>query len=203
MGPAPPLPPWRHWPNPSLAKTRESSSPICATVLPRRSSLGVDEPGVRAARTDSAQTDGAGIDVVVPEPGDITPIGPFRRTNTRGAPTPAAALATAYASADILLTLASLDPSVAGDHLRTWAADAVVIVTAGRSSWTKIHAVGELVRLAGTRLVSAVLLGADKWDESLGVTAPPDAGRAVLDDTDRDGGEAGPTHRPAMTRFTS
>jgi hypothetical protein len=43
------------------------------------------------------------------------------------------------------------------------------MVTAGRSSWTKIHAAGEMVRLAGTRLVSAVLVGADKTDESLGV----------------------------------
>lgn len=173
------------------------------TGSPAAKLLGVDEPGVRAARSDGAQTGSAGIDVVVPEPDDITPIGPFRRTSTRGAPAPAAELAAACASADILLTLTSLDPSVAGDHLRTWAADAVVIVTAGRSSWTKIHAVGELVRLAGTRLVSAVLLGADKWDESLGVTAPTDAGRAVLNDRDHGGTEAAPTHRPAVTRFTS
>ena len=30
--------------------------------------------------------------------------------------------------------------------------------------------VGEMIRLSGTRLVSAVLVGADKTDESLGVT---------------------------------
>ncbi|HUK73238.1 MAG TPA: hypothetical protein VLW50_31570, partial [Streptosporangiaceae bacterium] len=46
----------------------------------------------------------------------------------------------------------------------------VVVVTAGRSSSTRIHAVGEMIRLAGTPLVSAVLVGADKTDESLGAT---------------------------------
>jgi hypothetical protein len=43
------------------------------------------------------------------------------------------------------------------------------VVTAGRSSWDKIHGVAELIRLSGTRLVSAVLLRADKTDESVGV----------------------------------
>ena len=42
------------------------------------------------------------------------------------------------------------------------------MVTAGRSSWTRIHAVGEMIRLAGMYLVSAVLVGASKTDESLG-----------------------------------
>jgi hypothetical protein len=77
-------------------------------------------------------------------------------------------VAAACESADLLLTLVTLDPSVGGEHLPTWAADAVVIVTAGRSTWTKINAVGEMVRLSGTRLVSAVLVGADRTDESLG-----------------------------------
>jgi hypothetical protein len=35
--------------------------------------------------------------------------------------------------------------------------------------------VGEMVRLAGMRLASAVLVGADKTDESLGVTHTPPA----------------------------
>jgi hypothetical protein len=48
-------------------------------------------------------------------------------------------------------------------------------VTAGESSWTKIHGVGELVRLSGTRLASAVLVGADKTDETLGTIPVPDA----------------------------
>jgi hypothetical protein len=86
-------------------------------------------------------------------------------------------LAAACASADLLLTLAALDPSFGGEPLATWATDAVVVVTAGRSSWTKINAVGEMIRLAGTHLVAAVLVGADKSDESLGVTHTPGVGR--------------------------
>lgn len=127
--------------------------------------LGVKEPGVHAA-----QIEGRSIHVAIPEPDDIAPIGPLSPNTPSDQPAPAHEVDDVYASADVLLTLATLDPSLAGDHLRTWATDAVVVVTAGRSSWTRIHAVGELVRLAGTRLLSAVLLGADKWDESLGVT---------------------------------
>jgi hypothetical protein len=116
--------------------------------------------------------------VTIPEPGDIVPFGPLPLPNpAQVPPVPAKELVTAYASADLLLTLATLDPAVGGEHLATWATDAIVMVTAGRSSWTKIHAVGEMIRLAGTRLVSAVLVGADKTDESLGITHTPGAGR--------------------------
>jgi hypothetical protein len=58
--------------------------------------------------------------------------------------------------------------------LATWATEAVVVVTAGRSSWEKIHGIAELVRLSGTRLVSAVLVGADKSDESTGLVPTPE-----------------------------
>jgi hypothetical protein len=72
-----------------------------------------------------------------------------------------------------------LDPSLGGEHLSTWATDAVAVITAGRSSWTKIRAVGEMIRLSGTRLVSSVLIGADSTDESLGVTPALPAGRVA------------------------
>ena len=60
------------------------------------------------------------------------------------------AVTSACASADLLLTLVTLDPSLGAEHLATWAASAVVVVTAGRSSWARINAVGEMIRLAGT-----------------------------------------------------
>jgi len=85
-------------------------------------------------------------------------------------------LVASCASADLLLTLALLDLSVGGEHLATWAANAVVVITSGRSTWTRIHAVSEMIRLAGTRLDSAVLVGADKTDESLGITHAPETG---------------------------
>src|SRR5262249_3638823 len=108
------------------------------------------------------------------------PAGPLRPTSLRAPSATADGLAAACSSADLLLTLITLDPAVGGDHLATWAADAVVMVQAGRSSWTKIHAVGEMIRLSGQGRGSAVLGGADRADESLGVTPAPGAGRDVV-----------------------
>ena len=126
--------------------------------------LGAKGPGVAVASTD-----GAHLVVAVP-PDTDAPAGPLRRSSPDE---PSPDLAEAYASADLLLTIAQLDPSLGGDYLATWAGAAVVMVTAGQSSWAKIHAVGELIRLAGTPLISAVLVGADKNDESLGVAHVP------------------------------
>jgi capsular polysaccharide biosynthesis protein len=143
--------------------------------------LGNGSPGFRALRVD-----GARLLVAVPDKNDVAPAGPLRRNSPSPSqpsglaaadpasePTAPPELAAAFSEADLLLTLVSLEPSFGGDHLSTWATDAVAVIAAGRSSSTKIHAVGEMNRLAGTRLVSAVLVGADKADESLGVTSPP------------------------------
>jgi hypothetical protein len=132
------------------------------------------------------RVDGARLLVAVPDKNDVAPAGPLRRNSPSPSqpsglaaadpasePTAPPELAAAFSEADLLLTLVSLEPSFGGDHLSTWATDAVAVIAAGRSSSTKIHAVGEMIRLAGTRLVSAVLVGADKADESLGVTSPP------------------------------
>jgi hypothetical protein len=125
--------------------------------------LGVKEPGVRAVTVD-----GANLAVAIPEPDDFAPTGPLGRSRAQASAF-TDAVASACNSADMLLTLVALDPGLGGEHLATWASDAVVMVTAGRSSWTMINSVGEMIRLSGTRLGSAVLIGADKTDESLGV----------------------------------
>jgi capsular polysaccharide biosynthesis protein len=130
--------------------------------------LGNADPGVH-----SVDVDGAPLLVAIPDPENVAPVGPLGR-----GPEVGERLAAAYASADVLLTLASLDPSVGGEHLRTWATDAVVMVTAGRSSGTKIYAAGEMIRLSGVYLASAVLVGADKTDESLGATSTPETDRS-------------------------
>jgi hypothetical protein len=55
-----------------------------------------------------------------------------------------------------------------------------VIVTAGRSVAATLHATGEMIKVSGTRLTSAILIGADSSDESLGVVRPsPDWQRPV------------------------
>jgi capsular polysaccharide biosynthesis protein len=143
---------------------------LCGGV-PAAALFGAKGPGVSAVSVD-----GAHLAVAVPDPDEFAPVGPFAPTSPQTQPTLASQVAAACASADVLLTLVTLDPSVGGDHLATWAADAVVVVTAGRSSWLKIQGVGEMIRLAGTRLVSAVLVGSDKTDESLGVTPAPEVG---------------------------
>jgi capsular polysaccharide biosynthesis protein len=127
--------------------------------------LGVTDPGIH-----KVSQNGTDLMVFLPEPEDFAPVGPVP-----GEASPAVsaqistALATACSSANLLLTLAVLDPAFSGDHLGTWATKAVAVVTAGESSAEKIHSVGEMIRLAGTRLDSVVLLGADKRDESTGL----------------------------------
>ena len=172
--------------------------------------LGAADPGVH-----TVSLDGAHLAVVVPDPDEVAPAGPFSHTSPQAQPALASQVAAACASADVLFTLVTLDPSVGGDHLATWASDAVVVITAGRSSWEKIQAVGEMIRLAGTRLISAVLVGADKTDESLGVTPTPEAGRETIarEGVHPDGWgsstlDRGPhgnssDHAPASTRFIS
>ncbi|HWF82109.1 MAG TPA: Wzz/FepE/Etk N-terminal domain-containing protein [Streptosporangiaceae bacterium] len=120
--------------------------------------LDVTEVGVKLT-----EADGHEVLVAVPEAGTGLPQGPVNTSSPVDEP-----LERAYRTADIMLTLVTLDPAVGADHLPTWAGDAVVMLTAGMSSATKIHAVGEMIRAAGTALISAVLLGADRSDESLG-----------------------------------
>ena len=128
-------------------------------------------PGVRMKNLNRGR-----LTLAVPEPDELAPVGPLDR---RPAPGPrsqfSAETARACGSADIVLTLVTLDPALGGEHLLTWSDTAVAVVTAGRSSWTKVHAAGEMIRLAGTSLASVVLVGADKADETLGVAEYPDA----------------------------
>jgi O-antigen/teichoic acid export membrane protein/capsular polysaccharide biosynthesis protein len=136
--------------------------------------------GARAARLigaggtgiQTAVVDGESLVVAVPDPYTVVPVGPLDPP-TRTLPAVSTELRAAHASADLMFTLVTLDPSMGAEYLPTWASDAVVLVTCGRSSATRIHAVGELIRQSGMQLVSAVLVGADKSDETLGITDSP------------------------------
>ena len=135
--------------------------------------LHATDPGVHSVNVKDGDQEFRLV-VAIPEPGDAVPVGPLNLAARTAQPVqPGADLAAAYSSADVLLTLVDLDPMLGGDHLITWANDVVVMVTAGQSSWIRVEAVGEMVRLAGARLVSAVLVGADKTDESLGMARAP------------------------------
>jgi capsular polysaccharide biosynthesis protein len=127
--------------------------------------LGAQDPGIREVSAHDAR-----LVVAVPERDDVVPVGPLNRGLVpAGRNDFTGAVADACTAANVLLALTALDPSLGGEHLATWATDAVAVVIAGRSSWTRIHGVGEMIRLSGTRLVSAVLVGADKTDETLGM----------------------------------
>ena len=129
--------------------------------------------GVKGRGVQSASRGGVQLRVAVPARDDIAPVGPVRDGRAGDAPAtwtePDEALVTACSSADLLLTLVTLDPAVGGDHLVTWASEAIAVVTAGRSSGEKVHSAGEMIRLAGIRFNSAILIGADKGDASLGL----------------------------------
>jgi capsular polysaccharide biosynthesis protein len=159
----------------AVSCAREGKQVVVADLCsgaPTAKLLGATDSGVRAVRAQDAS-----LIVAVPERDDLAPLGPLRRglmSTHRSDFTEA--VADACASADLLLTLATVDPTLGGEHLATWATEAVAVVTAGRSSWDKIHGVAELIRLSGTRLVSAVLLGADKTDESVGVVSTLETG---------------------------
>jgi capsular polysaccharide biosynthesis protein len=142
---------------------------LCAKA-PAARLLGATGPGVR-----QVSANGASLVVAVAEPDDLTPVGPLQSVLAPAQRTSFTdAVAEACASADVLVTLITMDPAIGSEHLATWATEAAPVVTAGVSSWTKIHAVGELVRLSGIRLASAVLVGSDKGDETLGTMLAPE-----------------------------
>jgi capsular polysaccharide biosynthesis protein len=128
--------------------------------------------GVKASGVNTVGVNGAQVVAAIPDHGDIMPLGPLQ-PEAQGTSASEELLA-ACASADLLLSLSTLDPASGAEHLATWATDVVAMVTAGRSSAATIHAIGEMIRLAGTRLVSVILIGADKRDESLGVIQTQD-----------------------------
>ena len=125
----------------------------------------------KAPGINKVDADGARILVVVPAKNEVAPIGPLQsHASPDGYAQADAALVAACEDADVLLSLVALDPAHGGEHLATWATEAVALVTAGKSSAVRIHAVGEMVRLSGTRLASVVVVAADKSDESLGLS---------------------------------
>jgi hypothetical protein len=143
--------------------------------------LGIKRPATGTVRVNAVRVNGVPLMVAVPSRDSAALAGPLPQAGAAqpGVPgmpgppgLPSEPVAAVYASADVLITLATLDPTAGPDHLPTWADGAVVTVTAGQSTGTRIHAVGEMIRLAGTQLVSTVLVGTDKHDETLGAAVP-------------------------------
>jgi hypothetical protein len=132
--------------------------------------------GVKGSGTHAVSDNGVNFTAVVPDRDDAAPVGPLPAAASApaGLAQPEDALFALYASADVLLTLVTLDPALGGEHLATWATSAVVVVSTGQSSAERLRGISEMIRLAGTRLISVVLFGADKSDVSLGLTRTAD-----------------------------
>lgn len=156
----------------SLARSlaREGRTVVLADMSPGAPAarlLGVREPGVHAVASQDVK-----LTVAVGAPDDIVPVGPLGRDSRPfQLAQPGQELVSVCAPADYLLSLLVLDPALGGDFLPTWASDVVVTVTAGQSSATRILAVGDMVRLANPDSATAVLVQADKADETLGLPA--------------------------------
>lgn len=84
----------------------------------------------------------------------------------------------AWNRADVVLTLAEVSPGVGVDHLTSWVDRVVLLVAAGRSSAERLRTTGELVRSAGLELDFAMMVRADRTDESSGRRDPQDPGWA-------------------------
>jgi capsular polysaccharide biosynthesis protein len=160
----------------AFARAQRDQKVVVADLLhgaPAARLLGVREPG-----THTVDLAGQKLTVIVPE--GLGPVGPLAKPGPQGPSAqagPQVDVAAAYSNADVLLTLAAADPTLSADYLRTWGTGSVVLVTAGSSSASKLHATAEMIRIAGLRILSAVVLGADKTDDSSGAwaTAGPDA----------------------------
>lgn len=141
--------------------------------------LGVKTPGTRESRFSEP---GRRIDVHLPAPTDGPAQGCYLRLgdSSRPASSGEVSLDSAWEVADLVLSLATLTPAIGADHLGTWASHAAVVVSAGQSTTTKVQATGEMLRLAGLEMETAVVLRPDRTDESVGVTeAEAGAARAV------------------------
>ena len=74
---------------------------------------------------------------------------------------------------DVVVVIAALNPAKGAEHLREWAGDAVMLVTAGRSTATTLESNAVMIRAAGLRLSSVMLVGSDVDDDSLGAFDAP------------------------------
>ena len=147
----------------AVSCAREGRKVLLADLCPGRPAgrlLGARKPGVHEVAVD-----GVTLTVAIPARNDIAPAGPRPGGQREHADE---AVTSAWSRADLLVTVAALDPAVGGQYLAGWAAQAVPVITTGESSSTRVNAVGEMIRSAGVGLVPAVLTGVDRTDESLG-----------------------------------
>lgn len=132
--------------------------------------------GTTSAGRQKGRSGGAPLIVIIPPEADLVPSGPLRPAVAgRLGAAPTKAVVSAAKQADLLVTIAELDPAVGAEHLSTWAEAAVAVFTAGRTRAARAYAVGEMLRVSGIHAISGIVLGSDQTDESLGTAPVPDA----------------------------
>jgi uncharacterized protein involved in exopolysaccharide biosynthesis len=139
-----------------------AAAPDCALVLVAIDTLPLAAVAARVLREQIEAT--GGVISVVNESGIHLP-----EDRLHPGPDTIATVRSSGPQERMVLVLSALDPLKGADHLREWASDALVLVTAGRSSATKLRANATMIRAAGLHLRSAILLDADPTDDSLGV----------------------------------
>jgi hypothetical protein len=77
-----------------------------------------------------------------------------------------------WVAADVVLVLADVDPGIDAENLASWVGQVVPLVSAGQSSAELLRTTAELARTAGLALPFAMMVGADRADESLGLRHP-------------------------------
>jgi capsular polysaccharide biosynthesis protein len=100
-----------------------------------------------------------GLPALARTAGDLLPVGQWDDADTTVSPS----------LGDVTLVLADLDPAVGADHLVEWADRVVLVITAGRSTVEKVRTIADLIRAAGLDLRFAMLLHAERTDDSSGV----------------------------------
>jgi capsular polysaccharide biosynthesis protein len=161
----------------ALSYARDGRKVVLADLAdgaPAAKLLGGGKPGVSVVNAQQTS-----LTLAVPGADEFAPCGPFDRRPAARRSGFTVEVSGVVGGADVLLTLATLDPAFGGEHLVTWADSAVAVVTAGRSTWIRLQSAADMVRSGGTTLVSAVLVGADKTDWSLGEPQDPDALQGV------------------------
>ena len=68
-----------------------------------------------------------------------------------------------------VLVLTGLDPAIGADHLAAWASGAVIVLTAGETTAVRLAATAQMLDRAGLPVRSAILVGAGREDESVGL----------------------------------
>jgi capsular polysaccharide biosynthesis protein len=91
--------------------------------------------------------------------------------------------------ADAILVLATVAPAMGADHLAPWVNGAVVMLTTGEVSATRIASCGQMLRQATVPVRAGILVGADREDETVGIGSAelllpqrPTHGRKIEDD---------------------